>query len=125
VGDLPGAVRLLSARPAGDESGRPSSASLFQDEGLPPCEKRILGLFKADQATHIDEIVEQLETEMLAFGNFWALLELELAGESEADVGEEFCKKFFEKQRLASGSKPGGDGWKTSKICEYGPRLVN
>jgi hypothetical protein len=54
--DLPAAVRLVLARPAGDESGRPSSASLFQDEGLPPYKKRILGLLKADQATHIDEI---------------------------------------------------------------------
>jgi hypothetical protein len=52
------------ARPAADESGRPSSASLFPDQGLPPHEKRILGLLKADQVTHIDETVEQLETEM-------------------------------------------------------------
>jgi len=56
--DLPAAVRLVPAQPAGDESGRPSSASLFPDEGLPPHEKRILGLLKADQATHINEIVE-------------------------------------------------------------------
>ena len=62
--DLLAAVRLVLARPAGDESGRPSSASLFPDEGLPPHEKRILGLLKADQTAHIDEIVEQLETEM-------------------------------------------------------------
>ena len=60
--DLPAGVRLVLARPAGDESGRPSSASLFPDEGLPPHEKPILGLRKADQATHIEEIVEQLES---------------------------------------------------------------
>jgi DNA processing protein len=78
--DLPAAARLVLARPAGDESGRPSSASLCPDEGLPPHEKRILGLFKADQATHIDEIVEQLETEMSPSEIFAALFELNLAG---------------------------------------------
>ena len=94
MGDLPGAVRLVPARPAGDESGRPSSASLFQDEGLPPCEKRILGLLKADQATHIDGIVEQRETEMSAFGNFWALLELELVGKVRQMSGKNFVRSF-------------------------------
>jgi DNA processing protein len=77
--DLPAAVRLVLAWPAGDESGRPSSASLFSDEGLPPLEKPILGLLKADQATHIDEIVEQLETEMSPSEIFTTLFALELA----------------------------------------------
>jgi DNA processing protein len=82
-------------RPAGDESGRPSSASLFSDEGLPPHEKRILGLLQADQATHIDEIVEQLETEMSPFGNFFAaLFELELAGKVRQMPGKNFVKRF-------------------------------
>jgi hypothetical protein len=78
--DLPAAVRLVLARSAGDESGRPSSASLFPDEGLPPHEKRILGLLKADQATHIDEIVEQLETKISPSEIFAALFKLELRG---------------------------------------------
>jgi DNA processing protein len=82
------------ARPAGDESGRPSSASLFQDEGLPPYEKRILGLLKADQATPIDEIVKQLETEMSALGDSWAVFELELAGKVRQMSGKNFVKSF-------------------------------
>ena len=40
----------------------------FRYEGLPPQEKRIMSLLKADQAAHIDEIVEQLETEMSPSG---------------------------------------------------------
>jgi hypothetical protein len=36
----------------------------FRYEGLPPQEKRIMSLLKADEAAPIDEIVEQLETEM-------------------------------------------------------------
>lgn len=35
----------------------------FLNAGLPPTKNRILGLLKADQAAHIDEIVERLETE--------------------------------------------------------------
>jgi DNA processing protein len=112
------------ARPGADESGRSSSASLFHDEGPPPYEKRILGLLKADQATHIDEIVEQRGTDMSALGDFWALLESELVGKVRQMSGKNFVKSF-EKQRLASGSNEGGDRWKTPKICEYGPRLVN
>jgi len=82
-------------RPAGDESGRPSSASLFPDEGLPPHEKRILGLLKADQTTHMDEIVEQLETEMSPSEIFAAsLFELELAGKVRQMSGKNFVRSF-------------------------------
>ena len=38
--------------------------SISGTKGFHPTKKRILGLLKADQAAHIDEIVEQLETEM-------------------------------------------------------------
>jgi hypothetical protein len=119
--NLPAAARLVLARPAGDESGRPSSASLCPDEGLPPHEKRILGLFKADQATHIDEIVEQLETEMSPWEIFAALFELKLAGKVR-QMPRKNLVKTFEKQRVASSyrlpAQPGGDPWKTSRICE-------
>ena len=85
----------MLVRPAGDESGRPSSASLFPDEGLPPHEKRILGLLKADQTTHMDEIVEQLETEMSPSEIFAAsLFELELAGKVRQMSGKNFVRSF-------------------------------
>jgi len=92
--DLPTAVRLALARPVRAESGAPSSASLFPDEGLPPHEKRILGLLKADEATHIDGIVEQLETEMSPSEIFAALFELELAGKVRQMPGKNFVKSF-------------------------------
>jgi DNA processing protein len=92
--DLPAAVRLALARPAGAESRGPSSASLFPDEGLPPHEKRILGLLKADESTHIDEIVEQLETEVSPSEIFAALFELELAGKVRQMPGKNFVKSF-------------------------------
>jgi DNA processing protein len=59
--------------PASLESSGAASASLFSDEGLPPHEKRILSLLKADETTHIDEIVERLENEMSSSEIFAAL----------------------------------------------------
>ncbi len=87
-------MRLALARPVSAESGSLSSASLFPDEGLPPHEKRILGLLKADEATHIDGIVEQLETEMSPSEIFAALFELELAGKVRQMPGKNFVKSF-------------------------------
>jgi DNA processing protein len=48
--DLPAELRLALTPPASPESSDASSASLFPDEGLPPHEKRILSLLKADEA---------------------------------------------------------------------------
>src|SRR5437870_8058215 len=73
--DLPTEVRLALTPPASPESSGASSASLFPDEGLPPHEKRILSLLKADESTHIDEIVERLENEMSSSEIFAALFE--------------------------------------------------
>ena len=77
---LPTEVRRALAPPASLESPGGSSASLFPDEGLPPHEKRILGLLKADETTHIDEIVERPKNEMSSAEVFAARFELELGG---------------------------------------------
>jgi len=59
----------------------------------------------------MDEIVEQLETEMSPSEIFAAsLFELELAGKV---------------RQTGFWLKRGGDRWRTSKIREYGPRLMN
>ena len=92
--DLPAEVRLALTPTASPESSASSSASLFPDEGLPPHEKRILGLLKADESTHIDEIVEQLETELSSSEIFVALFELELAGKVRQMPGKNFVKSF-------------------------------
>jgi len=76
--DLPTEVRLALTPATTPESSSAQSASLFPDEGLPPREKRILSLLKADEATHIDEIVEKPEAEMSSSEIFAALFELEL-----------------------------------------------
>jgi len=92
--DLPPEVKLALTPPPSPESGGASSASLFPDEGLPPHEKRILSLLKADEATHIDELVESLETELSSSEIFAALFELELTGKVRQMPGKNFVKSF-------------------------------
>jgi DNA processing protein len=92
--DLPTEVRLALTPPAPPESQSSSPASLFPDGGLPPHEKRILSLLKADEATHIDEIVEKLEAEMSASEIFAALFELELCSKVRQMPGKNFVKSF-------------------------------
>ncbi|MGA8761596.1 MAG: DNA-processing protein DprA [Candidatus Sulfotelmatobacter sp.] len=92
--DLPPEVKLALTPPPSPESAGASSASLFPDEGLPPHEKRILSLLKADEATHIDELMERLETEMSSSEVFAALFELELNGKVKQMPGKNFVKSF-------------------------------
>jgi DNA processing protein len=92
--DLPTEVRLALTPAASPESSGAASASLFPDEGLPPHEKRILSLLKADETTHIDEIVERLENEMSSSEIFAVLFELELGGKVKQMPGKNFVKSF-------------------------------
>jgi DNA processing protein len=93
--DLPTDVKLALTPPASPESQSASLASLFPDDGLPPHEKRLLSLLKADEATHIDELVEKLENEMSSSEIFAALFELELTGKVRQMPGKNFVKVFF------------------------------
>src|SRR5271154_5957411 len=92
--DLPAEVRLTLTPATSPESPGASSASLFPDQGLPPHEKRILTLLKADEATHIDEIVEKLENDLSSSEIFAALFELELNGKIRQMPGKNFVKSF-------------------------------
>ena len=92
--DLPTEVRLALTPPASPESETSSAASLFPDDGLPPHEKLLLSLLKADEATHIDELVEKLESKMSSSEIFAALFELELTGKVRQMPGKNFVKSF-------------------------------
>jgi DNA processing protein len=92
--DLPSEVRLTVAPAASGESQGAASASLFPDDGLPPHEKRLLSLLKADEATHIDELIEKLESEMSSSEIFAALFELELTSKIRQMPGKNFVKSF-------------------------------
>jgi len=92
--ELPEDVRLALAPAAGDESSAGGTASLFGESELGPHERKILALLKADEATHIDQIVERLEPEVSSSEIFAALFELELAGKVRQLPGKNFVKSF-------------------------------
>jgi DNA processing protein len=91
--DLPTAAKDQLPRPAAaTETG--STASLFDDAALPPHEKQVFALLKADEPTHIDELVERLEPEVSSSEIFVALFELELAGKIRQLPGKNFVRSF-------------------------------
>ena len=91
--DLPAEVRLALTPPLRLNPSRRIRISIPGD-GLPPHEKKILSLLKADEATHIDEIIEKLESEMSSSEIFAALFELELTGKVRQMPGKNFVKSF-------------------------------
>jgi DNA processing protein len=92
--ELPTDVRLTLQPEGGDESQVGQTASLFGESELSPHEKKIFALLKADEATHIDEIVERLEPALSSSEIFAALFELELAGKVKQLPGKNFVKSF-------------------------------
>ena len=94
--EMPENVRLMLAPPSLNESSGAQNASLFPDGDNPlsPHERKIFALLKADEATHIDEIVERLEAELSSSEIFAALFELELAGKVRQLAGKNFVKSF-------------------------------
>ena len=93
--DLPEHIRLSLAPKGASESPGGQTASLFPDDAeLGPYERKILALLKADESTHIDEIVESLEAEVSSSEIFAALFELELAGKVRQMPGKNFVKSF-------------------------------
>jgi len=92
--ELPTEVRLTLQPEGGNESQTEQTASLFGETELSPHEKKIFALLKADEATHIDEIVERLEPHLSSSEIFAALFELELAGKVKQLPGKNFVKSF-------------------------------
>lgn len=93
--ELPENIRLALTPAKPDESPGAGTASLFpSDDQLSPHERKIFALLKADEATHIDEIVERLEPEISSSEIFAALFELELNGKVRQLPGKNFVKSF-------------------------------
>ena len=94
VEELPANVKTQLA-PLAAESEAPASASLFQQpNNLAPHEKKIFALLRADEAVHIDELVEKLEGHLSSSEIFAALFELELAGNIKQLPGKHYVKAF-------------------------------
>jgi DNA processing protein len=92
--ELPADVQLALTPPAGSESQAGQTASLFEEPSLSPYEKKIYAVLKADEALHLDEIIEKLEAELSSSEIFAALFELELAGKVKQLPGKNFVKSF-------------------------------
>jgi DNA processing protein len=92
--ELPTQVRLTLQPEGSNESQAGQTASLFGEAELSPHEKKIFALLKADESTHIDEIVERLEPALSSSEIFAALFELELAGKVKQLPGKNFVKSF-------------------------------
>ena len=92
--ELPANVRV-SLQPSGaSATDGQGSASLFEDAPLPPHEKKVLALLKADEATQIDELVEKLADKLSPSEIFAALFELSLAGKIKEMPGKNYVKSF-------------------------------
>jgi DNA processing protein len=92
--ELPPDVQVALSAMQQNESPEPETASLFPDEVKSPHETKILRLLKADESTHIDELVELLEAELSSSEIFAALFELELNGKIRQLPGKNFVKSF-------------------------------
>jgi DNA processing protein len=93
--ELPPQVKAALQDRVPDESAAPETASLFGgDEKLSPHERRIYKLLRADEATQIYQIVEQLEPEVSSSEVFAALFELELSGKVRQLPGKRYVRSF-------------------------------
>ena len=89
---LPADIRLSLAPPEQAASQTPEAASLFTASELPPDEKRIFALLRADEPTHIDEIVERLVSHLSSSQIFAALFELEVSGRIRVLPGKYYVR---------------------------------
>ncbi len=92
--ELPADVQLALTPPPGSESPAPGTASLFGEPSLSPHEKKIYAVLKADEAMHLDEIIEKLEPQLSSSEIFAAMFELELAGKVKQLPGKNFVRSF-------------------------------
>ena len=89
---LPADVRLALTPPEAPASESAPVASLFDAPDLSPAEKRVLGILRADESTHIDEIVERLVQHLSSSEIFTALFELELASRIRQMPGKNYVR---------------------------------
>ena len=89
---LPADIRLALTPPEAPASPTPDSASLFGGPDLGPDEKKIFAVLRADESTHIDELIERLDSQLSSSQIFAALFELELSGRIRALPGKYYVR---------------------------------
>jgi DNA processing protein len=85
-------AKLEAELPA--ESSSPETASLFSAESLSPHERKVYKLLRADESTHIDELVEKLQEELSSSDLFATLFELEINGKIRQLPGKNYVRTF-------------------------------
>ena len=89
---LPADIRLALTPTEAAASQTAATASLFGGPELAPEEKRVLALLRADESTHIDELVERLVAQLSSSQIFAALFELELSGKIRVLPGKYYVR---------------------------------
>src|SRR5271165_1070366 len=89
---LPTDIRLALTPPDQPASQAAETASLFGGPDLGPDEKKIFAVLRADESTHIDELVERLDSQLSSSQIFAALFELELSGRIRALPGKYYVR---------------------------------
>ena len=89
---LPADVRLALTPPEQPASDASATASLFDAADLSPAEKRVLAVLRADESTHIDQMVERLASYLSSSEIFTALFELELSSRIRQMPGKNYVR---------------------------------
>jgi DNA processing protein len=90
--ELPSQVRVELESQAPEESKSATTASLLPDPVLRPEEALVLELLHTDQSLQLDEILEQLETQLTSSEVFAAIFELEIAGRVRCYPGKNYVR---------------------------------
>ena len=85
-------IRLALTSPEQPASSEPGTASLFGGPNLVPEEQKIFAVLRADEPTHIDELVGRLVAELSSSQIFTALFELELSGRIRTLPGKYYIR---------------------------------
>ncbi|MGB7555032.1 MAG: DNA-processing protein DprA [Candidatus Korobacteraceae bacterium] len=91
---LPADVRLVLTPGEAAASEEAAASSLFEAGQLPPSEKRVYALMRADESIHIDQLVERLTSYLSSSDIFSALFELELSGKIRQMPGKYFVRSI-------------------------------
>lgn len=90
--ELPSDVRTALEAEAALASKPQAAASLLPDPVLRPEEVMVLQILRADESMQIDEVIENLETQLTSSEVFTALFELEMAGRIRQLPGKNFVR---------------------------------
>lgn len=91
--ELPTDIRL-QVGPAQQAAATESqaTASLFDQQEMPAQERKVYGLLRADEAVHIDELIEKLDGRLSSAEIFSALFELEMASRIRQMPGKYYVR---------------------------------